>query len=354
MKSCGLFQYSGTHCGCGAKLAPWDLQDLISGVNFTTNSDVVLSAQDLDDVGAYQVTKEKILVQNVDVITPVVDDAYLFGRIAINHALSDIYAKGCNPLFAMNILGVPSHPSAKILARDILLGASDACQDLEVSLLGGHTFEDNELKFGISVVGVPKARGIIRSSTAQLGDKLILTKPIGIGILTTAKKIAPEKVGEEEYNTAIDTMTISNQIASYVMDSFPVNACTDVTGFGLLGHLIGLLESSGCSAELVFENIPILAGAERLVNEGIMSPLLHKNQDFFELKKNAVSYTLQTRLQLRSQVLYDPQTSGGLIICIQKDIANDILTELRQSGYPRAIIIGELTEMTDRPRVHIR
>ena len=266
-----------------------------------------------DDAGVYLLYADTALVETVDVITPVVDDPFTFGAISVTNSLSDIYAMGGTPLTAMAILGFPSCDYGPEVIKEILHGAVKKLGEAEVVLIGGHSIEDQELKFGLSVTGVIKKDRILRTQGAVPGDILIITKPLGIGILTTALK--GRKISEDELKEVIELMLTLNDRASKSALDANAHAMTDITGFGLLGHAYNMVKDSAVDFNLSFDSIPILPRVMDMIDSGIAPEGAYNNLKFL---KEKVSFP--ERFSEENQlVLTDPQTSGGLLISIPEE-----------------------------------
>jgi len=289
-----------------------------------------------DDASVYKLRDDLALVQTVDYITPVVDEPYTFGEIAATNSISDIYAMGAKPLFALNIVGFPVSKAPMRILESILQGGAAKASEAGVSILGGHSVDDEEPKYGLVVTGVVHPDKFIRNSTAQAGDNLILTKPMGTGIVNTAVKA--ELASEESMSEAIRTMTTLNRAASEAMVKVGVNACTDVTGFGLLGHLHEMTETSGVGAKIDVSKIPIITGVWDLIDNWIIPEGVHSNIEFVQEK-------LEWDSDLPEDVIYllcDPQTSGGLLISVPKAKTDELIKALAEANVETVALIGEI------------
>jgi len=289
-----------------------------------------------DDAGVYRVNDDLALIQTVDFFTPIVDDPYAFGQIAAANALSDIYAMGGTPKTAMNLVAFPLRDLDISVLRRIIQGGLDKMREADVVLVGGHSVEDSELKYGLSVTGFIHPERILTKRNLKVGDRLVLTKPLGTGIINTAMK----RGAASQRITARIThlMATLNRDAAVVMRAHPVHACTDITGFGLLGHLAEMVEGSGLGVRLASENIPILPEAFEYAGMGMVPGGASRNREFREpMVEMAPSLD-----PLFRDVLYDPQTSGGLLISVDKDSADDLLTDLRAKGITDAAVVGEV------------
>jgi selenide,water dikinase len=300
------------------------------------DKNVLIGTNTSDDAAVYKINDETAIVQTVDFFTPVVDDPYYFGAIAAANAMSDVYAMGAKPLFALNIVGFPDNRLPMQVLKDILKGASDKAAEAGIFVLGGHTVEDTEPKFGMVVTGSVHPKNIITNSNAQAGDVLILTKPIGTGIIATAVKsgLADETIALKTR----DVMAELNKTAAEVMQKYPINACTDVTGFGLAGHLKEMVEGSKVSARLISDKIPVIDGVYDLALAGAIPGGTKNNLDF-------VAHLMQWSDQISEHmklIICDAQTSGGLLISVSEQDAKKLLDDLHKCGIVDAEIIGEV------------
>jgi selenium donor protein len=330
-----LTQY--THgLGCACKLRPQALEEILQSLPVNIHPDILVGNDKSDDAAVYRINEHQAIVQTVDFFTPIVDDPYEFGAIAAANALSDIYAMGAIPLFALNIVGFPSNRLPLEVLKQILKGASDKTAEAGIQIIGGHTIDDPEPKFGLAVTGIIHPDKILKNSGAKPGDFLILTKPIGTGILTTAMK---RGVLDQQFNNlTIQQMLMLNKQASEIITDFPVSACTDITGFGLLGHLYEMTSASGVDAEIHSADVPILPGAEDMAATNMIPGGTLNNLEFaekFVVWDEKVTY-------LRKVLLCDAQTSGGLLIAIPERYAKDILQKLAGSDVQSATI-GSIT-----------
>lgn len=291
-----------------------------------------------DDAGVYRLSDNLALVNTVDVITPLVDSPYDFGQIAAANSLSDIYAMGGQPVTALNILGFSSQKVDLETVAEIIRGATDKADEAGCPIVGGHTIKDEELKIGLAVTGTIDPGKIIRNSTARAGDKLILTKPLGMGIMTTALKAG--KLTEPEIERITGVMVQLNRTASELMVRFGAHAATDVTGFGLLGHAHEIARGSGVGLRLDAGAIPYLPEAmARTRKSGFISGGTTKNKEFLE---EFVSFAAEVDKHER-MIFFDAQTSGGLLISVAAETAGQLLTALHGEGVEEAVVIGEVT-----------
>ncbi len=292
-----------------------------------------------DDAAVYRLTEDTALVQTVDFFPPVVDDPYWFGAIAAANAFSDVYAMGGRPLLALNVVGFPVDLPKEILGQ-VLQGGAAKAEEAGVLIIGGHTVDDAEPKYGMAVTGTVQPGKQITNAGARPGDALVLTKPIGTGIITTAGK--REQASSEVLESAIEVMSVLNKAASEAMVAVGVNACVDVTGFGLIGHLLGMLNASNVSAELSFKSVPLLDGAESLAADGIVPGGTQRNRNAAE-----ESVEWSTELQEHEKLLMcDAQTSGGLLIAVSEERKDALLAELEGRRVSAAAVVGRITDGT--------
>lgn len=286
-----------------------------------------------DDAGVYRLNDDLAVVQTVDFIAPVVDDPHSFGMIAAANALSDVYAMGGKPVTAMNVVCFPSDKMDISILTQILNGALAKLTEADVTLVGGHSINNVELKYGLSVTGIINPQKIITNSGAKVGDKLILTKPLGIGIISTAIKAG--LVDNNTENRLIKQMAQLNREAADIMVSLGVNACTDITGFGLIGHTCNIAENSGISIELFTDKIPLIDEVLQFARMGLIPRGAYSNQEYYagRVEKNNTNEELMN-------VFYDPQTSGGLLIAVPPQRADEMLNRIRKAGYSKAAIVG--------------
>jgi len=322
--------------GCACKLRPQALEKVLANLPPTIDPKALVDISTNDDAAVYQLSDDLAVVQTVDFFTPIVDDPYWFGAISAANSISDVYAMGAQPIFALNIVGFPSNRLPLQVLEAILQGAQEKAREAGVSILGGHTVDDTEPKYGMAVTGLVHPDKVIRNSTAQPGDALILTKPIGLGILTTALKQG--LVSREVEAKAIRIMAELNKTAAECMQAYPVHACTDVTGFGLLGHLHEMTAGSKVNALLHLGNIPIIPEARELAGMDII-PGGTRNNLSFVMPHVAFSKNISQRDQF---LLADAQTSGGLLISLPEKEAGELLENLQNNGV-NASVIGAIS-----------
>ncbi|MFO7999359.1 MAG: selenide, water dikinase SelD [Bacteroidales bacterium] len=323
--------------GCACKVRPQYLADILKGFPLPSDPNVLVGTVHSDDAAVYRISDETALVQSVDFFTPIVDDPYLFGPIAAANALNNIYAMGATPLFALNIVGFPTSRLPVHVLQSILKGASDKAAEAGIEILGGHTIEDAEPKFGMVVTGTVHPSRILTNSGARQGDVLVLTKPLGTGIIATAVKRG--LADEQTAGQAARIMASLNAPAAQVLRSYRVHACTDITGFGLMGHLWELTKASGVNAEIWADKVPIIPGTEALVRAGAVPGGTKSNRE--HVSGNTIwDEGLSDATQW---ILCDAQTSGGLLVSMEENQANSFIRELLNDHGIRAVIIGQVT-----------
>ena len=304
-----------------------------------TDPNLIVGTGASDDAGVYRLNDETALIQTVDFFTPVVDDPYRFGQITAANALSDVYAMGGRPLLAMNIVCFPIKEMDPAILRQILEGGINKIEEAGALLVGGHSIDDPEVKYGLAVTGLVHPDRVMLNSGARAGDKLLLTKPVGTGILSTA--IKGGLAGEEVEKMITQCMVTLNQAGCEAMTAVGGHGCTDITGFGLIGHLYEMACASSVSIRLFSADVPLLPGVLDFAAMGIIPEGAHKNRQFYE---KCVKSCL-AEMDPLEMALYDPQTSGGLLISANAKNVVEIAARLNQGDYPLACaVIGEVVE----------
>lgn len=293
-----------------------------------------------DDAAVYRLGPDLALIQTVDYFTPIVDDPYSFGAVAAANALSDVYAMGGKPLLALNIVGFPIGKLSIDVLAEILRGGAEKAMEAGVLIVGGHSIDDNEPKYGLAVTGVIHPDQVVTNKRARVGDDLVLTKPLGMGIISTA--IKREKAPASLIKKAVEIMSTLNRGAAEAMGEVGAHACTDITGFGLLGHLYGMTSASGVGAKIKLSKVPILSEVWELAKEGCIPGGTRKNYSYLQ-EKEAVVWAAgideTTRL-----VIADAQTSGGLLVSVAKEKSEDLIARLKAKNTPASALIGEIVE----------
>jgi selenide,water dikinase len=320
-------------------LNPEDLDSVLCGLDVPSDPNLIVGMNTGEDAGVYRLNDETALIQTVDFFTPIVDDPFLFGQIAAANALSDVYAMGGKPLLAMNLACFPIKKMDKGVLREIFKGGLEKIKEAGALLVGGHSIEDEELKYGLSVTGVAHPNRILLNSGARVGDRLLLTKPLGTGILATALKggLADREVEE----MIARVMATLNADAAQIMVTMAPHGCTDITGFGLIGHLHEVAAASGVGIRINASRIPVLPGAVHFAAMGIIPEGAYKNRNFYQ-KKVISGLTANDPLEM---IFYDPQTSGGLLISASLEAVESIAKRLGKRNYALDYgVIGEVVE----------
>jgi len=328
-------------------MGPGDLNKAICDLPQMVDPNLIRGLASPDDAGVYKISEELAIIQTVDFFTPIVDDPYTFGQIAVANALSDVYAMGGQPLTAMNMVCFPVKSMDIAILKDILRGGVDKILEAGALLVGGHSIEDDELKYGLSVTGTVHPKRLVTNSGARAGDKLILTKPLGTGIISTAVK--GKLAGEETVAKVASTMATLNKKASELMQETGVHAATDITGFGLLGHTVQMAENSQVGINISSASVPIFSEAAGFTQSGLCPAGLYRNRDFY-----ATSVLFDDKVPVYIQdILFDPQTSGGLLISLVPGKTKRLMEKLKQAGVKEAAIIGEVSS-APRGMVRVR
>ena len=332
-----------TSGGWAAKIGPEVLASVLSQLPKNTSDkkeNLLVGLETSDDAAVYKLNDETALIQTLDFFTPMIDDPYVFGQIAASNSLSDVYAMGGKPLVAMNIVCFPACHDMNVLA-EILKGGMDKVKESGALLVGGHTVDDKEPKYGLSVSGIVHPDKVLSNATAKVGDKLVITKPIGVGILNTAMKEG--LVDEETSKIVVETMIHLNKYAAMSFDNIKVNSVTDITGFGLLGHTLEMAKASDVSIELDVKEIPILNGAIDMAKMGIIPAGMYRNKQYI-----SSDVKLENIEEAIEDILYDPQTSGGLLISVDSNLADALVQDMKKNGSIEAKIIGTVIEKKEK------
>ncbi|MCH7761037.1 selenide, water dikinase SelD [candidate division TA06 bacterium] len=322
--------------GCASKLGPKDLENILSKLSPVEDPRLLIGSNTSDDAAVYQLDEERALVQTVDFFTPIVDDPYTYGQIAATNALSDVYAMGGTPLTALNIVGIPEDKVTPDVALEILKGGADKVKEAGALLVGGHSIRAQEPIYGLSVTGIVHPKKVLSNASAKEGDLLILTKPLGTGVITTA--IKREKAAPDQVEEAVRSMTALNKVGHLLSERSLVNGMTDVTGFGLLSHLHEMTTASHLEAEIDFEAVPVMDGVFDLIRNGCVPGGTRSNfdhaTDFVEWEDG-----FQDEEKL---ILADAQTSGGLLISVSKEKEKEVLDLLQKEGTLASAVIGRM------------
>jgi selenide,water dikinase len=315
--------------GCGCKISPKILDQILqSNFSMPDNANLLVGNHSKDDAAVYDLNNGTALISTTDFFMPIVDDPYNFGRIASANAISDVYAMGGNPILAIAILGWPINILKPSIAKLVIEGSKSICKEVGIPLAGGHSIDSKEPIFGLAVNGLVEIKNLKQNNTAQEGDILLLTKKIGVGILTTAEK--KNLLKDDELTLAAEQMMILNKVGAELGKITEVHAMTDVTGFGLLGHLIEMAEGSGLSAEINFDKVKLIS--ENLLNYiemGAVPGGTNRNWDSYGHK---VEILHKERSEIYKKILADPQTSGGLLVAVSKKGYEQVVDVLNQFG----------------------
>ena len=326
------------NCGCAAKIGPGTLSGILCRLPKFHDPDLLVGTETSDDAAVYRVSDELAIIQTLDFFTPVADDPYDFGQIAAANALSDVYAMGGEPRTALNIVAFPKDMDTEILG-EILKGGADKVLEAGAVLAGGHTIQDDTPKYGLSVTGFVHPDRFWKNYGAQTGDRLILTKALGTGIINTA--IKADMVSDRAREAALASMKTLNKAAGDVLRKYHVHACTDVTGFGLGGHGTEMAEGSNKTLVIHTEQLPVLPDVEEYASMGLIPGGAYRNREF----AGKTGYS-STAVLWREDLVFDPQTSGGLLAAVPAEETDNIIKELKETGLP-ASVIGEVTDRTE-------
>ena len=326
-----------TSGGCGAKIGPGELSSLLKKINASKNEHLLVGFDFSDDAAVYELDNDRAIVSTVDFFSPMVDDPFIFGQIAAANALSDVYAMGAKPFLALNLVCFPENLPKPLLA-DILAGGADKIAEAGAVLGGGHSIYDKEIKYGLAVTGITERRNIIRNNTPQIGQSLILTKPLGVGIIMAA--VRGNEASDDAIRKAIDSMRRLNRYATEKMSGYTVSACTDITGFGLLCHLLEMC-CGDVSAEIWPEELPFFREAAVYADDFLLTAAAQRNRNHFT--GNGHVDKLPFAVQ---ELMFDPQTSGGLLICVDSEQSGELLAAIQKDD-PAAQIIGRILPRQD-------
>ena len=324
--------------GCGCKIAPGVLGELLAGIPLAQSfPDLLVGIESGDDAAVYKLNDEQAIVATTDFFMPIVDDAFDFGRIAATNALSDVYAMGGKPILALAIVGMPINKLPLETIQQILAGGASVCAQAGIAVAGGHSIDAPEPIYGLVALGVVHPQQVKRNNCARDGDVLILAKGLGVGILSAALK--KQQLDADGYAEMLHSTTQLNTPGSWLAQMDAVHAMTDVTGFGLLGHLLGICRGSKVTAHVEFDKLPLLPSARKLAQQGFVTGAS---------KRNWQSYGHEVALapelaEWQHNLLTDPQTSGGLLIACSGDAVPDILQRLHNEGFAHAAAVGRLS-----------
>jgi selenide,water dikinase len=323
--------------GCGCKLAPSVLQELLANQPAAAvYKQLLVGTETSDDAAVWQVDDNTCIIATTDFFMPMVDDAFDFGRIAATNAISDVYAMGGKPVMALAILGMPLGKISTESVRDILKGGATVCGEAGIPIAGGHSIDCPEPVYGLAVIGTCRPEQVRRNSDARAGDALILTKAVGVGIYSAA--IKQEKLDDAGYREMVATTTLLNKVGAELALDKDVHAITDITGFGVLGHGLELARGSKLKVTVKADDVPLLAQAAALAQQGFVTGASHRNWASY-----GPDVTLPAGLpEWKRHLLTDPQTSGGLLVSCAPARAADLVNKIKAAGYPAAAVIGRV------------
>lgn len=322
--------------GCASKIDQATLGRVLQGLPSSDDPRVLIGMPAGDDAGVYQLDENTALVQTVDVFTPSVDDPYVFGQIAAANSLSDVYAMGGRPLTALSIIGFPVRVLPEDVMQQILRGGLDKMAEAGVAVIGGHSINDPQIKAGFSVTGLVHPQRIASNAGARPGDRLVLTKPLGTGILSFAAQIG--RAPPEGVEAAARSMAALNKRAAELMLQFEAHACTDVTGFGLMGHLATMASAARVDVEILWDDVPLLPGVLQCAADNILPGAVERNKE-----SSGGALAASDGLEPSAlDILFDAQTSGGLLIAVAESVAPDLVVRLRDEGSLEAAVIGRV------------
>lgn len=328
--------------GCAAKIGPGVLAEVVGRLPSAVDENLMVGVETADDAAVYRVSDEVALIQTVDFFPPMVDDPFTFGQIAAANALSDVYAMGGEPRLALNVVAFPNCLGAEVLG-EILAGGASKVKEAGAVLAGGHSINDEEPKYGLCVSGFVKPDRIWKNGGARTGDVLLLTKPLGVGLINTAVKAG--MASEEAERKAVESMSCLNKLAMEVLREVEVHSCTDVTGFGLTGHALETARASGKSLVIQTDKLEVLPDALFYASMGLVPEGTYRNKAF-----NKKDVRLEEQVdEAMEDLVFDPQTSGGLLVSLKREDAENVLVRLAEAGYPlKAGIVGAVTDLQDK------
>lgn len=331
--------------GCSSKIPPRLLEELLAGLPLSADPKILVDIATHDDAGVYKISDEMALVLTTDFFPPLVSDGYEFGLIAATNSISDVYAMGGTPLLALNIMMFPSATIPLEVYSEIMRGGYDKAREAGVSIIGGHSIDDYPPKYGLAVIGTVHPQKIITNAGAREGDLLILTKPLGTGVILAGHRM--KMTTDDHLERAKNYMMRLNNEGARLMQKYDVRGATDITGFGLAGHALKMARGSGCTIRLDMSAVPLIESTYGLVSNGCIPGAAFRNLDYAEgdtLFEDGLDYNLK-------MVAFDAQTSGGLLMSVAADRADALLADLHAAGHPEAAIIGRVLAKGDNPLI---
>ncbi len=321
--------------GCSAKIPPRALEELLKDFPVPTDPRILVDISSHDDAGVYKINDETALVITTDFFPPMVSDGYDFGLVAATNSISDVYAMGGTPLVALNIMMFPSTRIPMEVYREILRGGNDKAREAGVSIIGGHTLDDYPPKYGLAVIGTVDPERIITNGGVREGDELILTKPLGTGIILAGHRLNMTAPGQLE--AAVSAMKHLNCDGAALMQKYGVRGATDITGFGLAGHALKMARASGVTIRIDMKQVPLLAGTYVLAEQGCIPGAAFRNLDYTD-GETSFAEGLDYNLKM---IAHDAQTSGGLLMAVAPEKVEELLRDLHASGHPEAVVTGK-------------
>jgi selenide,water dikinase len=334
----GMVEYGG----CSSKIPPKQLEEVLKHLPLSVDPDILVNIDTQDDAGVYRINDDLALVLTTDFFPPLCSDPYEFGQIAATNAISDVYAMGGTPALALNIMMFPASKLPVEAYSEILKGGFDKAEEAGVKIIGGHTIDDSPPKYGLAVVGFIHPQKLITNAGAKPGDNLILTKPLGTGIILAGHRLGI--ASEADLNEAKRLMKLLNRTGADVMKKYNVKGATDITGFGLAGHALKMAKASGVSINIDMKKVPLIGKVWDLVDTGCIPGASFSNLEFAE-NDSFFSDDLDYNLKM---IAFDAQTSGGLFFCVPDDLKEKVMTELKDSGLGSSAVIGEVTELREK------
>jgi selenide,water dikinase len=328
--------------GCSSKIPPKQLEEVLKHLPIPVDPDILVNVDTHDDAGVYRINDELALVLTTDFFPPVCSDPYEFGQIAAANSISDVYAMGGTPLLALNIMMFPASKLPVEAYSQIMKGGFDKATEAGVKIIGGHTIDDTPPKYGLAVVGFAHPKKLTTNAGAKPGDYLILTKPIGSGIILAGHRLG--MTSEADLKEALEYMKLLNRSGAEVMKKFEITGATDITGFGLAGHTLKMARASSVSINIFMSAVPLLSNTLKLADDGCIPGASFTNLDYAE---NDSDFSMDLNYNLK-MIAFDAQTSGGLLISVQAARADEMLTELKSAGLFRSSIIGKVTTRKEK------
>lgn len=328
--------------GCSAKISPKQLEEVLKLLPLPQDPDILVGIETHDDAGVYRINNELALIVTTDFFPPVCSDPYEFGQIAATNAISDVYAMGGIPVIALNIMMFPAARLPIEAYADILKGGSDKANEAGVKIIGGHTIDDYTPKYGLAVVGYVHPEKIVTNAAARPGDSLILSKPVGTGIIVAGQRLGIAT--EKDVNQAKIQMKLLNKSGAEVMRKFGINCATDITGFGLGGHALKMAKASNVSVTLNMKQVPLIGNTYNIIDEGCIPGAAFRNLDFADPDTHFAD-DLDYNLKM---IAFDAQTSGGLLMCVPAGSTESVLSDLHNTGLSSSAIIGSISEKAEK------